>query len=171
MAVAATAVLIGISNLGPARDTTPADGIRVGLPAPEFMGTTLDGEHLDLASYRGRPVIVNFWGPSCIPCRDEFALFIDRTAAHAADGLALIGVLMFDPPSTARDFVRDQGATWPTVLDPDETIKTAYRAVARPQTYFVDRGGVLRHIQVGELTAVEFDRFYADIADPPLTAP
>ncbi|MEO8462264.1 MAG: TlpA disulfide reductase family protein [Chloroflexota bacterium] len=138
----------------------------MGQPAPAFQGTTLDGQPLTLASYRGRPVIVNFWGPSCVPCRDEFALFIDKTAVHAAEGLALVGVLMFDPPAPARDFIRDQGATWPTVDDPDGSIRTAYRAVARPQTYFIDRDGVLRGIQVGELTAAEFDRFYALISGP-----
>ncbi len=78
---------------------------------------------------------------------------------------------MFDPPAPAQDFIRDQGATWPTVDDPDGAIRAAYRAVARPQTYFIDRDGVLRGIQVGELTAPEFDRFYALITGPAATSP
>ena len=56
------------------------------------------------------------------------------------------------------------GATWPTVVDPDKAIKGAYRVVARPQTYFVDRAGVIRSIQVGELTDADFERQYAKIA-------
>ena len=59
---------------------------------------------------------------------------------------------------------RDYGATWPTVIDPDKAIKAAYRVAARPQTYFVDRSGVLRSIQVGELTDADFERQYAKIA-------
>jgi hypothetical protein len=50
------------------------------------------------------------------------------------------------------------------VIDPDRAIKAAYRVAARPQTYFVDRGGILRSIQVGGLTDAEFERQYAQIA-------
>lgn len=92
--------------------------IAKGEPAPTFSGTTLDGEAFDLASLRGRPVIVNFWGPSCVPCRDEFPLLRAKLDEHAGAGLAIVGVLMFDPPAPARDFIRAYGATWPTVDDP-----------------------------------------------------
>ncbi len=158
--------MLGFANLG--GPTVPAgpEGIGVGRPAPAFFGQTLDGETLTLSDFRGRPVIVNFWGPSCVPCRDEFKLFIDALKRHEADGLALVGILMFDPPAPARDFIAATGATWPTIDDPDGTIRTAYRAIARPQTYFIDRAGVLRGIQVGQLTAADFDRFYAAIAGP-----
>ncbi len=135
-----------------------------GKAAPAFSGTTLDGAAVSLAGLAGRPVILNFWGPSCIPCRDEFPLFKDKLAVHAADGLAIVGVLTFDPPSTARDFIAEYGATWPTLEDPDGAIRDAYRVVARPQTYFIDRHGVLQGIQVGELTDADFERLYAAIA-------
>lgn len=166
LAAVTTAVILGIAGLGrpgPAGDTA---GVAVGRAAPAFEGVTLDGRSLSLAEYRGRPVVVNFWGPSCVPCREEFPLFLDELALHEADGLAIIGVLMFDPPVPAQDFIRDQGATWPTIDDPDGVIRTAYRAVARPQTYFIDRDGILRGIQVGQLTAADFDRFYAAISGP-----
>jgi cytochrome c biogenesis protein CcmG/thiol:disulfide interchange protein DsbE len=111
--------------------------------------------------------VVNFWGPSCVPCRDEFPLFIDELSNHGSADLAIVGVLMFDPPGPARDFVAAYHATWPTVIDDDAgTIRTAYRAVARPQTYFIDRDGVLRGMQVGQLTAADFDRLYAAISGP-----
>jgi cytochrome c biogenesis protein CcmG/thiol:disulfide interchange protein DsbE len=125
---------------------------------PDITGTALDGAAVRLADFRGRPVIVNFWGPSCVPCRTEFPLLRAKLSEHAATGLVIVGVLTDDPPEPARDFVRDFGATWPTVVDPDKSIKAAYRVVARPQTYFIDRSGILRSIQVGELTDVDFER-------------
>jgi len=156
-------VIVGIvvvsGALGP-----PENPVNVGRQAPAFSGTTLDGEGLALADLRGRPVIVNFWGPSCVPCRDEFPLFISKLAEHAGDDLAIVGVLMFDSPEPARRFIADYGATWPTIDDPNGTIRAEYRAVARPQTYFIDRDGVLRKIQVGELTEADFDRIYPEIA-------
>ena len=123
----------------------PGNAIARGQPAPAFAGTTLDGAALALADLRGRPVIVNFWGPSlrALPGRVP-ALPGQAGRARRPTGLAIVGVLMFDPPAPARDFVADFGATWPTVDDPDGAIRTAYRAVARPQTYFIDRDGILR---------------------------
>lgn len=158
---------IGLVTRPPStNDKEPPARLAVGDPAPAFKGTTLTGEALSLADVRGRPVIVNFWGPSCIPCRDEFALFKSELERFAPKDLAIIGVLMFDAPAPAQDFVTANGASWPTIDDPDGVIRTAYRAVARPQTYFIDRDGVLRGIQVGQLTPADFDRLYAEIAGP-----
>ena len=109
-------------------------------------------------------MIVNFWGPGCVPCRDEFPLIKSKLAEHAADGLAVVGVLNGDPVEPARDFVAQYGADWPTVVDPDGSLKAAYRVAARPQTYFVDRTGVLRSIQVGQMRDADFERQYAQIA-------
>ena len=141
-------------------ETRIARGERV----PDIVGTTLEGEAFRLADLRGRPVIVNFWGPSCIPCRDEFPLLKAKLSEHAADGLAIVGVLMDDPPEPARDFVTAFGATWPTVVDPEERIVRAWQVAARPQSYFVDRDGILRSIQVGEVIESDFERQYALIA-------
>jgi cytochrome c biogenesis protein CcmG/thiol:disulfide interchange protein DsbE len=135
-----------------------------GAPVPAVEGTTLEGRPFRLADLRGRPVIVNFWGPSCIPCRNEFPLFKAKLAEHGADGLAIVGVLMDDPPEPARDFVAEMGATWPTVVDPDESIVRAWRVAARPQTYFVDGDGVLQSIQIGEVIDRDFERQYGLIA-------
>ena len=136
----------------------------VGQVAPAIVGTTLDGAPFDLADLKGKPAVVNFWGPSCVPCRDEFPLLEAKLAQHAADGLAIVGVLTDDPVEPARDFVAEYDGGWPTVIDPDKKIKAAYRVAARPQTYFIDRSGIIRSIQVGEVTDADFERQYAKIA-------
>jgi peroxiredoxin len=162
--VLATGALVAYVGLARPRDGGGQPGIAVGQPAPEIDAAAIDGTPVRLSALRGRPVIVNFWGPSCVPCRDEFPLFTQELATHADDGLTIVGVLMFDPPETARDFIADYGATWPTVDDPDGTIRAAYRAAARPQTYFIDAAGIVRSIQVGQTTAEDFERQYAKIA-------
>jgi cytochrome c biogenesis protein CcmG, thiol:disulfide interchange protein DsbE len=158
----AIAVVTTIAVLVFVRSGAPR--VAVGSPAPPISGTTLDGRTFDLASLAGRPVIVNFWGPSCVPCRDEFPLFVDKLAAHRADGLAIVGVLTDDPPEPARHFVAQYAATWPTVEDPGKLLKAAYRVVGRPQSYFIDRSGIVRSIQTGYLTDADFERQYARIA-------
>jgi cytochrome c biogenesis protein CcmG, thiol:disulfide interchange protein DsbE len=119
---------------------------------------------VDLAADRGHPVLINFWGPSCVPCRQEFPLLEQKLQQHAADGFVVIGVLTDDPVQEARDFVTQYGGTWPTVIDPDKSIKDAYRVAARPQSYFIDAKGVLQSIQIGYLTDPDFERQYAKIA-------
>jgi len=161
LAVATTAAVLWLVGSRSGSDSTH---VAVGSRAPAISGTTLDGTTFDLASLAGRPVLINFWGPSCVPCRDEFPLLEAKLAQHAADGLAVVGVLTDDPPDPARDFVTQYGATWPTVLDPDQTAKAAYRVAARPQTYFVDASGIVRSIQIGELTDADFERQYQRIA-------
>jgi len=139
-------------------------GVAKDQPAPAIIGTTLDGAAFDLSSLRGRPVIVNFWGPSCVPCRDEFPLFKAELATHAGDGLAIIGILTYDGPADARAFIAQYGATWPTVEDPSGAIRTAYRVVGRPQSYFIDRSGIVRQISVGQVTKAGFSQMYASIS-------
>ena len=139
------------------------DGLE-GKPAPPLTGQTLDGETVSLADLRGSPVIVNFWGPSCIPCRDEFPLFKAKLGEHADDGLAVLGVLMSDPPEPARDFVAEYGATWPTVVDQDGSIRNDYLTLARPTSYFIDADGILQSIQIGQVRDADFERQYELIA-------
>ena len=106
-------------------------------------------------------MVINFWGPSCVPCREEFPQFLRELDAHGADGLAIVGVLTDDPPEPARQFVAEYKATWPTVIDPDGSIKRTYRIVGRPFTWFVDRSGVIRSRQIGgPMTDAEFQRHY-----------
>lgn len=163
LAIAATAAVLVVVRLSQSPASLPP--IAKGQPAPEIIGTTLDGAPFDLAALRGRPVVINFWGPTCDPCRAEFPLLKGKLAQHAADGLAVVGILMADPPDLARTFVANEGATWPTVVDPDGGIKGSYRVALRPQSYFVDRDGILRSIQIGEVRDADFERQFALISD------
>ena len=142
--------------------TVGPDGI--GAAAPAIVGQALDGSAFDLSAERGHPVVVNFWASWCTPCRDEFPVLEQARATHAADGLVVVGVLYRDQPAPARAFVSDFGADWPTVTDADGAIAKAYRVAAPPQTYFIDAGGVLRGLQIGEMTADDFALGYARIA-------
>lgn len=155
--VVAIAVLVALRS-------TPASGtVKTGDPAPEIVGTTLDGQTVSLSSLKGHPVIVNFWASWCVPCRDEFPLLRDELAKHQADGLQIVGVIFKDTADPARGFATSFGVSWPSILDPGGKIAAAYRVVAPPQSYFIDKNGVLRSIQIGEMLAEDFDRQYAAI--------
>ncbi len=136
----------------------------VGAPAPAIKGPTVDGSTVDLAAYRGHPVVVNFWASWCTPCRDEFPMFRDKLATLGpTDGLVILGVLYKDQPDLANQFLADFGATWPTATDPDGSIASSYLIAAPPQTFFIDKDGIVRAVQVGELRPEVFDTQYAKI--------
>ena len=160
IAVVTTTVVVGVRVAG----TGSTSPIALGSAVPNVSGTTLTGGSIDLASLRGRPVVINFWGPSCVPCRTEFPLLAAKATEHAPAGLVIVGVLTDDPVEPARAFAADYGATWETVIDPGGALKATYRVLGRPQTYFVDRAGILRSIAVGELTDADFESRFAAIA-------
>jgi cytochrome c biogenesis protein CcmG, thiol:disulfide interchange protein DsbE len=166
IALAATGFIVGFVWLTrpPGGSTIVPDTIAKGQPVPPIAGTTLSGSSVDLAQLRGHPVVINFWGPSCVPCREEMPLLAQKVAAHGPSGLVILGVLTDDPVDPAREFAAQYGGTWQTVIDPNGSIKRAYRVLARPQSYFVDRGGILRSIQIGYLTDADFERQFALIA-------
>jgi cytochrome c biogenesis protein CcmG, thiol:disulfide interchange protein DsbE len=158
LAVATTVAVVAIVGSAKSGD------VAVGEAVPNVTGTTLDGGQFELASVRGRPVIINFWKPSCVPCRTEFPLLAAKATEHDAEGLVIVGVMSDDPVELARQFAAQYGSSWSSVIDAGGAIKAAYRVIAWPQTYFVDAAGILRSIQIGEVTEPLFERQYALIA-------
>lgn len=110
--------------------------------APEFILPRLDAEgSLDLASLRGRVVVINFWASWCIPCRDE-APVIEATWQRYRDrGVVVLGVDVQDLVPEALRFMKETGTTYPQVRDKDNTIYRAYGLTGVPETFFIDRDG------------------------------
>ena len=137
--------------------------VRVGDLAPAFSLADLDGNPVRLADLRGRPVIVNFWASWCGPCRDEFPLLTSAAAAYEGEQLAVVGIVFRDGSEAAREFLAQMGATWPTALDPDETVATRFGIIWPPDTFFIDRDGVVVRRQIGKLSAADLERGLAKI--------
>jgi peroxiredoxin len=90
---------------------------------------------------------------------------VAKLEQHATDRLALVGVLTDDPVEPARQFAAEYHATWPTVVDPDQSIKREYRVVARPHSWFIDGNGIVQSMQIGgPMADADFERQYARIA-------
>jgi cytochrome c biogenesis protein CcmG/thiol:disulfide interchange protein DsbE len=137
-------------------NATPTPSIVVGRnplldkAAPAISLPTLDGSGtVNLSDYAGRPVIVNFWASWCVPCRQEFPLFKEARTEHAADGLEILGVVHLDSADSAQQFATDQGATWPLLMDADNTAWRAYGQLLVPTTYYIDRDGIVRAVSYG----------------------
>ena len=135
-----------------------AAGLQIGQPAPDFALTDLDGNTLQLSDMRGQPVIVNFWASWCGPCVDEFPVLEKAIARHHADDLAVVGIVFRDNSEAARDFMARMGASWTAAIDPGELTAQSFGVLAPPMSIFIDRDGIVRGRQIGQLTANDLER-------------
>lgn len=138
-------------------------GASIGDHAPELAMADLDGNPVRLSDLRGKPVIVNFWASWCGPCVEEFPLLVDARQRYAGEGLTIIGVVFRDSSVAARDFMARMGAGWQAAMDPDERVAASYGIFGPPETFFIDRDGVVAGRQIGQLSAADLDRQLAEI--------
>jgi cytochrome c biogenesis protein CcmG/thiol:disulfide interchange protein DsbE len=162
---AAVLPLLLLASWGGMALTRSDPGGRGGTLAPDFALVDLDGEPVRLADLRGRPVVVNFWASWCAPCVEEFPLLREAADAHAQHGLALIGIVYQDRSEAARDFMARFGADWPAVMDPGGVVAADYGIYGPPETFFIDRAGVITGRQIGGLSAADLQRKLAAIID------
>jgi thiol-disulfide isomerase/thioredoxin len=127
--------------------------------APDFTATTLTGSRLSLSSYRGRVVVLNFWGSWCVPCREEAPVLAVAAEQYAPAGVAFVGVDVRDTTASAKAFARSFGITYPSVADPSSQITLDFTAVVpiagTPTTLVIDRAGRIAGAVFGPATYTE----------------
>lgn len=119
----------------------------------DFTLTSVEGEQISLADYKGKVLIVDMWGTWCPPCRDEIPHFIQLLEKHNEAGLAIVGINYErgDPANWAdviKTFVEKFGVTYPCLIGDTET-KNMAGLTAYPTTLFIDHTGKIRLKIVG----------------------
>lgn len=118
--------------------------------APEFSRSDLQGAPVDLAQYRGKVVLLNFWATWCGPCRIEMPRFIQWQKAYAAQGLQVLGVSIDDSIAPVRPFAQKLQVDYPIVMG-DAKLGDLYGGVyGVPVTFLIDRQGIVRARYDGE---------------------
>ncbi len=123
----------------------------VGHPAPDFTLRTAAGEPLTLSQLRGTPVVLNFWATWCPPCRSELPE-LDAASKKYAGQIAIAGVNQAEPPEAVQSFAREMDLTFPIPLDTQSQVSRDYGVRSLPTTFFIDRQGIIRQIQIGPVT-------------------
>ncbi|HVC79261.1 MAG TPA: TlpA disulfide reductase family protein [Chloroflexota bacterium] len=120
----------------------------VGKAAPDFTLQTVSGRLVHLAALRGHPIVLNFWGVSCPPCRHEVSLLQSAWQTERGKGLVILGVdEQKDDAQSVTAFANERGVTYPMVLDPSGAVgPRQYGVSALPQSVFIDRDGVVKQV-------------------------
>jgi cytochrome c biogenesis protein CcmG/thiol:disulfide interchange protein DsbE len=131
----------------------PAPAERI---APDFTLPRLDGHgSISSAALRGSPVVVNFFASWCVPCREEAPLLEKTWQKYKGRGIHFIGVNVTDTASSARDFVRKYGITYPVVTDYPLKYAQRMKVPGLPITYFIGRDGRFLSTAAGKKTGVQ----------------
>jgi thiol-disulfide isomerase/thioredoxin len=117
-------------------------------PTPALQVATLDGQPWDLASLRGKIVVVNFWATWCGPCVDELPV-LGSLAERA--GVAVVGVNYKEPLDSIERFTRAHPLPYPVLRDRTGDAFKRWTPGVMPTTILVDRAGRARWRTVGEI--------------------
>ena len=116
-------------------------------PAPDF--TVSDGAAtVHLASYRGQVVVLNFWATWCPPCVQEMPGLI--ALHHDRPDLAILAVSIDEDEDAYYRFLTRRHVDFTTVRDPSQAAAKLYHTEAWPETYIIDRHGMIRRKIVGD---------------------
>jgi peroxiredoxin len=128
----------------------------VGHPAPDFALTTVTGETFKLSDLRGTPVVLNFWATWCPPCRSEMPE-LQAASQRMAGQVAIVGVDQAETPAQVQAFAQGAGITYPIPLDERADASRLYAVRSLPTTFFIDRTGVIRQVQIGPVTTATLE--------------
>ncbi len=127
--------------------------------APAFSGTTLSGARLSFSAYRGKVVVLNFWGSWCVPCRSEAATLAVVADQYRSKGVSFLGIDVRDNAASAVAFTRSHDVIYPSVSDPGDTITLDFSTVvpisSTPTTLVIDKTGHVAGAVFGETTYAE----------------
>lgn len=120
-----------------------------------------DQSKITLSQFRGHVVVLNFWATWCPPCVEEMPSLVEMQRRFKAKGVTVLAVSVDVDESAYRQFVKDHNVDLLTVRDPDQKSSALYGTFKFPETYIVDRDGVIRRKFIGAVdwTAPEVTDF------------
>lgn len=136
----------------------------VGMAAPPLSGKGPGGAAADLSRYAGSVVLLNVWASWCRPCWQEMPLLLQAWQRWRGQGVVLFGLNTGDAPQPATEFLTRVGALEvPVVSDPDGMLAVQWGVRGVPETFAVNRSGMVAARRIGEV-----DQAWLDSALPPL---
>jgi cytochrome c biogenesis protein CcmG, thiol:disulfide interchange protein DsbE len=121
---------------------------RIGSQAPDF--TVQDSQaKVTLSQYRGQVVVLNFWATWCAPCVEEIPSLVEMQRRMKSEGVTVIAVSVDVDENAYRQFVKDHNVNLLTVRDASQKSNQVYGTFKFPETYVIDRNGIMRRKFIG----------------------
>ena len=128
---------------------------KIGETAPDF--TVTDSQRtVSLSQFRGKPVILNFWASWCAPCVEEMPSLV-QLQKQIGDKATVLAVSLDSDQNAYQQFVRDHNVDLLTVRDAKQASSTLYGTFKFPETYIIDKDGVIRRKFIGATNWVSPD--------------
>ena len=150
--------LVAFLLVGLRRDPHEIPSPLINKPAPAFQLKQLQDPNKTFSAQqmRGKVWLLNFWGTWCIACREEHPLLIQYAKTNA---VPIYGVDYKDERSTAMQMLADEGNPYTLIAsDPDGRLSIDYGVYGAPETFLIDRDGVIRYKQIGPITEEAWQR-------------
>jgi cytochrome c biogenesis protein CcmG/thiol:disulfide interchange protein DsbE len=130
--------------------------VRIGAKAPDFSLTSFDGQTYKLSDLAGKVVLVNFWASWCTPCEQEAADLETAWRYYQPRGDVLfLGVDWTDTEPKAKAYLEKFNVTYPNGPDLGTRISQKYRTTGVPETYIVDKDGILAYVKLSPFLSLE----------------
>jgi len=127
---------------------------RIGSPAPDF--TVRDSDHtVTLSQFKGQVVVLNFWATWCPPCIEEMPSLVQMQQRMKSRGVTVLAVSVDADDNAYHHFLQNHGVNLLAVRDPDQKSNSLYGTFKFPETYIVDRNGVVRRKFIGAVDWTE----------------
>jgi cytochrome c biogenesis protein CcmG/thiol:disulfide interchange protein DsbE len=144
--------LVAFLLVGLRRDPHEIPSPFINKPAPGFQLRQLQDPNKTFTAQemRGKVWLLNFWGTWCVACREEHPLLIQYAKTAA---VPIYGVDYKDEPAKALQMLEDEGNPYTiTASDPDGRLSIDYGVYGAPETFLIDRNGIIRYKQIGPIT-------------------
>ncbi|HZQ23829.1 MAG TPA: TlpA disulfide reductase family protein [Terriglobales bacterium] len=127
---------------------------RIGTPAPDF--TVKEGnQSVSLSQFRGKVVVLNFWATWCPPCVEEMPSLVKMSERMKNKGIVVLGVSVDADEGAYQRFITDHGVDFTTIRDADQKSNNLYGTFKFPETYIIDRNGIVRRKFIGAVDWTE----------------
>ncbi len=139
-----------VDPIGHGVDTTKYEYPAENYLAPDFSLSNMDGNELTLSDYRGKVVFLNFWATWCVTCAEEMPSMEKLYQRFKGRDFAMLTVTIDkEGKDHVQAYLDKYALTFPVMLDPDKKVANLYQTTGVPETFIINKSGVIIHKAVG----------------------